>query len=267
MRQSRELRNTWAVALILTASVVLGLVSSAAAVPCPEVVFARVGDKSAAIGWTLGVEESEIDDFGGYRVWMREVWKHPGEGIESFTLVREYVYGETNPAAAGYWPFGPYYEEPVRADSAMMFQNAFPYEFAVSAFSESDPNTVNYDCIEATRTGVIYPRFGVENDLKSVKCIPNPYRDSADWEYGGNRRVAFVGLPERATIRIYTVAADLVRVLEHDDPESDQEFWNLKNDDGDEVAPGVYIYQVVQRDPRSPGTILNTIESKVMIIK
>jgi len=266
MRPSRELRNPWAVAPMLAVLVTVVLVTSAAAVPCPDVVFVRVGDKFAAMGWTLGVEESEIDDFGGYRLWMREAWKYPDESPESFTLVREYQYGEDNPEAAGYWPFDPYYEQPTRADSAAMFQNAFPYEFAVSTFSESDPDAVNYDCIEETRTGIVYPRVGVRSGLDEVKCIPNPYRASADWEYGGNRRVSFVGLPKRATIRIYTVAADLVRTVEHRDAESDLEFWDLRNEDGEEVAPGVYIYQVVQRDPVDGG-VTDTIESKLMVIK
>ena len=205
------------------------------------------------------IDEHEVADFGGYRVWMREVWKNPDPSPESFSLVREYVLDEDDPEAAGYWIFGPYYEQPTRADSAAIFQNAFPYEFAVTAFSAADPQAVNYACIDSTRTGVIYPRVGTRGDLKAVRCIPNPYRASADWEYGGQRRVTFIGLPERATIRIYTVSADHVRTLEHADAESDLEFWDLKNSDGDEVAPGVYMYQIVSGS--------DSIEGKVMIIK
>jgi hypothetical protein len=100
---------------------------------------------------------------------------------------------------------------------------------------------------------------GTRGDLKAVRCIPNPYRGAADWEYGGQRRVTFIGLPEQATIRIYTVAADHVRTLDHADAASDIEFWDLRNSDGEDVAPGVYMYQV-----ESQG---ETIEGKVMIIK
>ncbi|MCK4916513.1 MAG: T9SS C-terminal target domain-containing protein, partial [Candidatus Eisenbacteria sp.] len=77
---------------------------------------------------------------------------------------------------------------------------------------------------------------------------------------GGQRRVVFIGLPEKAKIRIYTVAADLVRTLIHEDDESDIEPWDLKNDAGEEVAPGVYIFQV-----ESEG--LGSKDGKVMIIK
>jgi hypothetical protein len=72
--------------------------------------------------------------------------------------------------------------------------------------------------------------------------------------------VTFIGLPEHAKIRIYTVAADLVRTLEHHDAESDIEPWDLTNDAGEEIAPGVYVYQV-----EAEG--LGTKEGKVMIIK
>jgi hypothetical protein len=148
----------------------------------------------------------------------------------------------------------------VRRDSAAIFSNAFPYQFSVTAFSASDPQAVNYECREANLTEIIYPRVGTRGNLLSVRCTPNPYRAAADWEYGGQRRVTFIGLPEKATIRIYTVAADLVRTLEHFDAESDLEFWDLKNDAGEEVAPGVYMFQV-----ESEG--LGSMASKVMIIK
>lgn len=259
MSSRREFRNPLAVAPFVAVLLVVVWASAACAVECPEVVFFRVDSQFMAMGWTMGIGEHEIDDFGGYRVWMREVWKNPDPSAESFSLLREYVLGEDDPAAAGYWPFGPYYEQPTRADSAAIFQNSFPYEFAVTAFSASDPHAVNHACIESTRTGVLYPRVGTRGDLKAVRCIPNPYRGAADWEYGGQRRVTFIGLPERATIRIYTVSADHVRTLDHADAASDLEFWDLRNSDGEDVAPGVYMYQV-----ESQG---ETIEGKVMIIK
>ena len=71
--------------------------------------------------------------------------------------------------------------------------------------------------------------------------------------------MTFIGLPETATIAIYTVSADHVRTLRHQDAESDLEFWDLKNSDGEEVAPGVYMYHV-----ESGG---KSVEGKVMIIK
>jgi hypothetical protein len=213
----------------------------------PKIVFARVGDKSAAMGWTMGVSEQDIKDnagrmvFGGYRIWMREVWESG-----DFSLLREYDIRETDPNASTYWPFEPYYLEPVRADSGAFFQNAFPYEFSVTTFTTINSDTVNLDCLRANaqEIGVVYPNVGVKDNLAFVQVIPNPYRSKADWEYGGQRRVTFVGLPSNSTIRIYTVSADHVITLEPEKQRNDQHDWDLRNEDGEEVAPGVYIWQV-----------------------
>jgi hypothetical protein len=290
MRVRRELRYPWMVAPVVVVLLAVVWTSYAGAVSKPDVVFYRVGDKSAVMGWGMATPQQELPptsqhpeyDFHGYRLWMREVWKNPDDSPESFVLVREYIYNQHIPGATNNWIFPSYSAEDdvcvewgttptggdtcltwragVRRDSAMMFQNAFPYQFSVSAISASDPQAINYDQIDANKTDIVYPRVGVSNNLNSVRCIPNPYRDSADWEYGGNRRVTFIGLPKEAIIRIYTVSADHVRTLEHNSDDSDQEFWDLKNTDGEEVAPGVYIYQV-----EAPG--VGTKESKLMIIK
>ena len=289
MRLRRELRDPWVVAPVIAAVLVAVLASSAAAVARPDLVFFRIGDKFAVIGW--GMENADQErpfhqvecpecDFGGYRLWVREVWLQPDPSPESFSLVREYVLGENHPEAPGYWPFPAFWqEEPVcveqhpvepdscltwregvRRDSAEIFQNAFPYEFSVTAFSTNDPQAIDYEGIEANRTGVLYPRVGTRDNLAAVRCIPNPYRAAADWEYGGQRRVTFIGLPEKATIRIYTVAAAHVRTLIHEDAESDLEFWDLKNAGGEDIAPGVYIFQVESAGMASK-------DGKVMIIK
>lgn len=244
------------VAIVVMMAVLLAFWAQAASADlCPRVKFVELGDKSIGVGWTMGVSEADIENFGGYRVWKRDRWQD-----EDFELVAEFIYGEDNPAASGYWPFVPFYQDSVRVAAGDFFQNAFPYEVSVTAFEADAPDLVNEDCLLANSTGVIYPREGVQSTLGKVQCIPNPYRFSADWEYGGQRRVTFIGLPGEATIRIYTVAGALVRTLDHDDPESDLEFWDLRNADGEEIAPGLYIWAI-----EAPG-IGSTI-GKIMIIK
>jgi len=62
------------------------------------------------------------------------------------------------------------------------------------------------------------------------------------------------------TIRIYTPAGKLIRTLNHEDPSNDQMSWNLRNSNGDEVAPGVYVWSA---DAEGIGTAAG----KMMIIK
>ena len=247
--------------------VVFGLVflsaSAALADLCPRVKFVQLGDKSLAIGWTMGIDERDIDDvygveFGGYRVWVKEVWNS-----EEFYLEREYVWGEEDTEAAGYWDLEPFYEDSIRVYTDRHAHNAFPYMVSVTAF-EAGVSSVNDTCLvdNSEFAGIVYPRAGQQDVLKKIQAIPNPYRASAAWEHGGERRITFVRLPETATIRIYTVSAKLVETLYHDDPngDNDQEDWDLKNSDDEDVAPGVYIWAV-----EAPG--LGSITGKIMVIK
>lgn len=84
--------------------------------------------------------------------------------------------------------------------------------------------------------------------------IPNPYvfgdasRSFGDTGQLGPLTIEFRNLPERATIRIYTVSGDLIRTLEHG-PDSRGNLsgtiaWDQESDSGLVVAPGLYIYHV-----------------------
>lgn len=292
MRFRRELRNLRVTVSVTAVAVAILWSPPALGVDCPEVLIdsLALGDSYVQLSWTMNEYEDQLEDFGGYRVWMKELWKG-----DEWSLVREYLYccprtvcqcpgsqeccPQLNPAASNFWIWEDSPFELIRTDGAPIFQNAFPYEFSVTAFSAADPEVVQEDCRDANSTGPVHPRAGVRSDLRGVRCIPNPYRASADWEYESmyHRRegVTFVGLPQVATIRIYTTAATHVRTLVHDDPESDLEFWDLRNEDGAKVAAGVYIFSVegrniTGRDPETGRRItegIGTTEGRVMIIK
>lgn len=250
--RNAALRRALAPAVAIVLVVVL---ASAAGALCPRVKSVDTGYKQFSIGWTMGVDERDVPNFGGYRVWVREVW------MDRWTLHRSYVWGETNPEASGYWSFEPFFLDSIRVYTSAQLLNAFPYQFSVTAFNKTNPDTAaEYACRRANTTEVLYPLHGQSEDLGRIRVIPNPYRSSADWEHGGERRVVFIGLPAQATIRIYTTAGALVRTLRHDDPESDQESWDLKNADGEEVAPGLYVWDVDAGE-------LGDIEGKIIVIK
>ena len=81
-------------------------------------------------------------------------------------------------------------------------------------------------------------------DLEDVFVVPNPYRGSEPWDPAGTHRVQFRNLPEKAEVRIYTVAGDLVRVLDHESSISGAADWDLKNGAGLDVTAGIYMYRV-----------------------
>ena len=80
--------------------------------------------------------------------------------------------------------------------------------------------------------------------LDMINVVPNPYR--AFSEYERNRldtRVRITNLPERCTIRIYTVNGKLVNTFKKDNALTYQD-WNLTNHQNIFVASGVYLIHV-----------------------
>jgi hypothetical protein len=78
-----------------------------------------------------------------------------------------------------------------------------------------------------------------------VRAVPDPYLAGNALEtVSGEHRLYFAPMPGRATLRIYTVAGELVRVLEHDNPSSNRLEWNLQNEGHQEVAYGLYLFHL-----------------------
>lgn len=80
--------------------------------------------------------------------------------------------------------------------------------------------------------------------LDLINIVPNPYL--AYSEYERNRldtRVKFTNLPERCTIKIYTVNGKLVRTFRKDNPLTFTD-WNLTNNENIFVASGIYLIHV-----------------------
>ena len=92
--------------------------------------------------------------------------------------------------------------------------------------------------------GPFEPTPGPTADLEGVRVVPNPYRASEKWDQPGQNELHFVGLPTQSTIKIYTVAGDLVRTLTHTDTVRDFERWDLKSEYQEDVASGIYIYRI-----------------------
>lgn len=82
---------------------------------------------------------------------------------------------------------------------------------------------------------------GAAESIADIFVYPNPYRGTGP---NGERVVVFAGLPEQATIRIFTLQGTLVRKLDHQNSTGAAR-WDLTNDRGDLVASGVYLFSAV----------------------
>lgn len=108
------------------------------------------------------------------------------------------------------------------------------------------------DVFEFQTKGAYIDKVLAKAQLDSIAVVPNPYVVAASWEPSnpyltgrGERKIEFIHLPQKCTIRIYTIRGELVRTIEHDAPINDgAESWNLISKDGMDIAPGIYFYHV-----------------------
>lgn len=90
--------------------------------------------------------------------------------------------------------------------------------------------------------------------MEKVMVVPNPYVVSSSYEVPppsvfsvgrGERRIFFMNIPPKCTIRIYTTNGELIRTLEHEDTFlNGTEPWDLLTEEGLEVSYGVYVYHI-----------------------
>ena len=86
-------------------------------------------------------------------------------------------------------------------------------------------------------------------DLKKIKVVPNPYIARNLWEITNDRnRLQFTNLPSKCTVKIYTLAGNLIKVLEHDDNagvDGGTCWWDpMLTMNMQQIASGVYLYYV-----------------------
>ena len=142
-------------------------------------------------------------------------------------------------------------------------QDGFDYHYVVSAVAQRTialTGTSRTDLLEspfrAEFAGIVRPRVeaggGTMRSDGKVWVVPNPFKANAPWERqpvpgdAFTRHVDFFGMPRaQARIRIYTLAGDLVQVIDHDGTAGDGEApWNLISRNGQDIESGVYLFTV-----------------------
>ncbi|MBL1213020.1 MAG: hypothetical protein HND52_06670 [Ignavibacteriae bacterium] len=121
----------------------------------------------------------------------------------------------------------------------------------VFQFKVSKPFNAD-DIYEFVTIGAEIDKEKAKNNLDDIYVVPDPYVSNASWEkplfYSagrGERRIDFVNLPTKCTIRIYTMSGVLVKTIERNAAEENgAESWDLTTEDGLTVAFGMYIFHV-----------------------
>ncbi|MCJ7554350.1 MAG: hypothetical protein MUO34_10755 [Ignavibacteriaceae bacterium] len=90
----------------------------------------------------------------------------------------------------------------------------------------------------------------IRQGMNDIYVVPNPYvayslseNPGSTITKRGEREIQFRNLPQRCTIRIYTLVGELVDTIEKDDLTS-MANWNLLSSEGMRIAYGVYIFHV-----------------------
>jgi len=160
--------------------------------------------------------------------------------------------------------------------------NGFPYFYSIVPVSIVPGATTDQDIVlssnpSAQNVQVIYPRADAVDDQQHVFVVPNPYRATAEWdlvpreEDPSGTKVTFRNLPRvKGTIRIYSLAGDLVQTLPFDGraPEDLQYGkdpvvaatgsipWNLISRNGQKIVSGIYLFSVDTELGRDVGKFI-----------
>lgn len=138
----------------------------------------------------------------------------------------------------------------------------FDTDYAVTAIDTlrfvdaSRSNFLETDIVPTEVVRVV-PSTAPATNLEAVGVVPNPYKRRAEWDpAAGERRIHFIHIPDKATVRIFTASGALLRTLQYDASSnpggtSGELAWDLRNESGRDVVSGIYIYQVETVDGRT----------------
>jgi hypothetical protein len=158
------------------------------------------------------------------------------------------------------------------------FHRFYEYEFVIENLQPSQPVFVAVTAFDygsrkhtlsvlessylqnLTKANPLYSTDEVEIEGHRVIVYPNPYRIDGGYARAGyenrdrtksaerSRRITFANLPNICTVRIYTLAGDLVKELKHYRPDrgadAQIETWNLISRNTQAITTGIYIWSV-----------------------
>jgi hypothetical protein len=209
------------------------------------------------------------EDFEGYRIYA-------SRDNETFDMIRQADVVDT----VGFNTGLDQLVDPVEIDGVQytykltldMLKDGFKYWVAVTSYDTGTPEVPSLESGKPQNKVLIIPGPGEEEASASgVSVFPNPYRVRALWdgEFLRDRYLWFTNLPRKATLRIYTLAGDLVDLIDFDgdtyraegargiydsgvDPEGrgaptlpgSMYAWDIISQKDQAVATGLYIFVV-----------------------
>lgn len=239
------------------------------------------GDHEVRIAWDNlpevlvpgGKAGPGIGQFVGYNLYRLRDWSDRRSLLpphEQFALLASYGFDEKDDqlllssvtdSTVDYshiWFDRPYYPIGRYAVIDREVLNGFDYVYGVATVMEFDRSIAGFPQFERVESPMaisfaqrVRP-LAAARSVPSVWVVPNPFRGRSGWDRpvvrgdAVTRHVDFMGLPRsRCTIRIWTLAGDLVASIEHDGSGgAGQAAWDLVSRNGEEVSSGLYVFTV-----------------------
>ena len=82
-------------------------------------------------------------------------------------------------------------------------------------------------------------------NLDKANIVPNPYYGFSEYEKSKiNNEIKITNLPKECTVKIFTLDGALVKTLKKDTDDQTFISWNLNNEQGINIASGLYIFHI-----------------------
>lgn len=99
-------------------------------------------------------------------------------------------------------------------------------------------------------------RGPAENAL-DVKVFPNPFKLVSGFPTQGTENyIVWTNLPANCNLKIYTSSGELVKTINHNNPNVGEEVWDQLTDARQRTAPGIYFWTVESSVGNAQGTLL-----------
>lgn len=254
--------------------------------PVPNVAL-EVNDREVTVYWQNNAESfadpiSREQDFEGYRIYGAK--KTVNDSENEFTLLGEFDLDHPEHGDIGYNTgfelirivdaFGAldsveidghfYHYKFVNTD----LQNGWLNFYAVTAYDRGDPNS-NLESLESSiyaNRKYVYPGVKPTSNWSGTPSVyPNPYRGQAKWDGFSSRskQIWFQNLPAKAEIRIFTLAGDLVDVIDHDTNYSGSDIQNIDDRKNPNFSGGEHAWDLITKYDQAiaTGLYLFTVEN------
>ena len=253
--------------------------------PVPN-MYVEIESKKVILYWRNNAESfldpiSQEADFEGYRIYGAR--KTDNESLGEFSLLLETDKENDIGYNTGFSmiEIRNNYGEP---DSININNTYYHYKFenseikdgwlnyyAITAYDRGDPDA-NLESLESSiysNRVYVYPgeSASIEDQWPDEPTVyPNPYRGQALWDgYGSrNKMIWFRNLPEEAEIRIFSLAGDLVDVIQHDESYKGQDINNIDERKNPLMSGGEHAWDLITMydQATASGLYLFTVEDK-----